>query len=202
MQKAGQDLARRAAATLAHALRRVGQRALPSYDIDIHRGELIDLRASSATAGSDPFAEACRAVERVFGWPMLDLAYLCPKGGVISASHPVNVVGDGSILDVNADRFGEGHEVRLLHPGDAEYGRFRPAFSGERHPGTHPAEFVGLQQDWDGVPDQVRELDGLRRRGPFWWLQEIGSATVARPPSLWFGGRRLDRPRAGLIPAH
>ena len=161
------DRARRAAATLAHALRSLGGRSLPAWDADIHPRDVSRLRRSAAPDAPDPFLAAC---------------------------HPVNVIGDGSLLDANADRFREGHRIRVIHPGDGDYCRFRPRFTADRHPGNSPAEFAGLAGEWAGVADEVVEARRRDRGGPFWWLADLRAIAASSPPSLAHV-RGLDRPR-------
>ncbi len=106
------------------------------------------------------------------GWERACVGYLSMDGGMICASHYVNILGDGTILDATADQFGEGHDVRVVHPGDIEYGRYRPDFSEDYHPGLEPVQLAAWMPDWNGVEDFDAQDADMDARGPAWWLDD------------------------------
>lgn len=170
------DCAGRAPAMLAQALRRVGPHTRPPSDLDECLTEIRSARAQArANARGDQCDAVSEALEGRFGWPRMEVSYLSVSGAVICAWHNVNLTRDGSLLDANADRFGEGHDVRLLHPGDTDYGRYRPAFQHDWNPASHPADFTGLDKDWQGVPDREMQLRAEQALGPYWWLRDTGA---------------------------
>lgn len=116
-----------------------------------------------------------------FALERMSVTYLDPTGEVIFTGHVVSILEDGSILDPTADQIGEGHDVRLLRPDDPEYGRYRPEFFEDFHPG-HPDVEPGLLDDWQpfwsGMLDGEREDENRSRLGEGWWLDDK-SALIA-----------------------
>lgn len=106
------------------------------------------------------------------GWERVCVGYLSTDGGMVCASHYVCVLGDGTIVDSTADQFGEGHDVRVVHPGDPEYGRYRPDFSEDYHPGLEPVHLAAWLPDWKGLEDFDAQDADTEARGPAWWLED------------------------------
>lgn len=104
-----------------------------------------------------------------YGWERLPVTYLDPHGRVICAGHLINALPDGSLLDSTADQFGEGHSVRVLRPGDPDYGRYRPEFDEEVNP-VHYGEFQDFW--WDGSPDFDNQDKVRAELGYGWWLKD------------------------------
>ena len=102
-------------------------------------------------------------------WEGLSVSYLDPWGRVICCGHCINILPDGSLLDSTADQFGEGHDVRLLAPGDPEYGRYRPEFDEDFHPGQceEAARFY-----WTGLLDHQAQDRMTQQLGHGWWLED------------------------------
>jgi hypothetical protein len=108
------------------------------------------------------------------GLGRLGVTYLDRTGEVVISGHYVNLLADGSILDPTADQTGEGHDVRLLRPGDPEYGRYRPEFDEEYHPGACP-ELDAWLPFWSGESDYLRQDKVTRERGKGWWVEDPGA---------------------------
>ena len=75
------------------------------------------------TGGGPCSAAVASAVERYFGWQRQRGVYLTMDGEPI-ATHVWNVLPMGEILDATSDRFGEGHDIRVLLPHEAEAVRY------------------------------------------------------------------------------
>lgn len=111
------------------------------------------------------------ALEAEHGWRRCGVAYVSPEGEVICEAHVVNVLSDGTIVDATADQFGEGDEVRVVRPGDLAYGRYRPEFYDDFHPGISPSA-AAWAGDWTGEMDAEAAGRLQRERGPAWWLDD------------------------------
>lgn len=115
------------------------------------------------------------AIDNRFGWPMVgDGTYLSRDGRVICGSgHCWNVLPDGSVLDATADQWCEGHNVRIVRPGEADYLRYRVGFQDGFNPGTPNPRWPELAAcPWEGVSDA--RLDGRAglERGHGWWSDD------------------------------
>lgn len=114
-------------------------------------------------------------LEADYGLTRLSVTYLAPNGEVAFSAHLVNLLKDGSILDSTADQIGEGHDVRLLRPDDPEYGRYRPEFYEDYHPGhpdVEPGSLDAWSDLWTGTVDYVQEDQIRAERGTGWWLED------------------------------
>ena len=113
----------------------------------------------------------CEELETGRGWRRCGVAYLSEGGEVVCEAHFVSVLADGTIVDATADQFGEGDEIRVVRPGDALYGRYRPEFYQDFHPGISPgaAAWAG---DWTGELDMDAAIRLEAERGPAWWVGE------------------------------
>jgi hypothetical protein len=106
-----------------------------------------------------------------YGCGRMGVSYLSPEGEVICADHYVAVLSDGSILDPTSDQMGEGHDMRLLRTDDPEYGRYRPGFFEDFHPGHHDNAGADAWADLPHVVDDAAQQDLLgTERGCGWWL--------------------------------
>ena len=104
-----------------------------------------------------------------YGWERLAVSYLDAQGRVICAGHYVNALPGGALLDATADQFAEGHDIRVLQPTDAEYGRYRPEFDDEINPRQYP-EFADFY--WDGVDDCESAQKVEDALGITWWCKD------------------------------
>jgi hypothetical protein len=128
------------------------------------------VRVAEGGGGMCHFVSEILASER--RWAQLSVGYLSLDGAMICASHYVNVLGDGTLLDATADQFGEGHDIRIVRPDDPEYGRYRPEFYEDYNPGIDPVALADWLPDWIGLIDFDAQdvVDG--ERGPAWWLDD------------------------------
>jgi len=108
----------------------------------------------------------------LFGWDRLAVSYLSPSGELITSGHFVSLLSDGTIVDPTADQFGEGRNVVVLSPGDQGYGRYRPEFYQDFHPGTHPDVLSGWAGSWAGEFDVDAEMRLRKERGYGWWVDD------------------------------
>ena len=111
------------------------------------------------------------ALEAEHGWRRCGVAYVSADGEVICEAHVVNVLADGTIVDATADQFGEGDEVRVVRPGDPAYGRYRPEFYDDYHPGIS-ASAAAWAGDWAGEMDAEAAGRLQRERGAAWWVDD------------------------------
>lgn len=144
---------------------------------DVTEAVLSDIRSlRSRFREAEGGGGMCHAVSedlgRSRGWTPLSVGYLSLDGTVICAGHYVNVLRDGTLLDATADQFGEGHDIRVLRPGDAEYGRYRPEFYEDYHPGIEPVELAAWARDWNGDVDCDAQDIATDERGAAWWLDD------------------------------
>lgn len=131
------------------------------------------------------------------------VSYLDRVGEVICAAHMICILQDGTILDPTADQFGEGHDVRILRPDDPEYGRYRPEFTQDYHPGHEDGTTVtGWAKFWSGRADDDRQDALTAERGEGWWLEDVSllEAYFSEQAKVADGYYRpyLDRRIAGL----
>lgn len=109
---------------------------------------------------------AAQALERSFGWPSCRGIYMSCAGEPISP-HCWNFRPDGAIVDATADRFGEGNDVRLVLPTDADHRRYRrPALAAVL------PDLAGQMAPSDALTARAEELAAAR--GPGWWLPDPG----------------------------
>lgn len=137
-----------------------------------------------------------------YGLGRLAVSYLAPDGTVICAGHYVNYLSDGSILDPSADQFGEGHDVRLLRPDDPEYGRIRPEFYEDFHPGLYPDELAEWLPFWKGVIDFDAQDTMNQERGRGWWVEDpslLRAHYSERQQYALATGRQMDQKDAALM---
>jgi hypothetical protein len=129
---------------------------------------ILDMREMiRAEAGGGPCsATVAGAIERNFGWQRRRGSYLTADGEPISP-HVWNVLPMGEILDATADRFGEGHDIRVVLQQEGDVTRYcqpplailMPGLAGE----VAPSESIIL-----------RAADLAASRGPGWWLADTG----------------------------
>lgn len=106
------------------------------------------------------------------GWKRLTVSRISPSGDVICAAHYVSVLADGTIVDPTADQFGDGHDIRILKPGDAGYGEYRPEFNCDYNPEIYPEELSGWAEYWAGEEDYDAQDRLAEERGVAWWLED------------------------------
>lgn len=117
-------------------------------------------------------------IEHYLGWERVSGTYLCKDGDVIcGGGHLWNVLPDGAVLDSTADQFGEGHDIRIVEPGDPDWQRYDMEWYPDYHPGHEnynpswdklrrtPDKFAG-EMDYD-ADDRLQ-----RERGDFWWVSD------------------------------
>lgn len=111
-------------------------------------------------------------LENYFGWPAFSGVYLAPDGAPV-ALHAWNLLPDLAILDACADRFGEGHGVRVVRPDESDWRRFRKEWTAQHNPSLadrHP-ELLGTT--WTGRDDQSRMAAAADLHGGApWWLPD------------------------------
>lgn len=133
-----------------------------------------------AFGGGGMCHEVAPRIEREFGWPAVVGSYLTEAGEVIcGGGHVWNVLADGSILDATADQWCEGDDIRIIHPDDDAYLRYRVGFSPDGiHPGDGVTPWPELAgQSWDGRAD-VEVADGnFEARGDGWWTEDGAART-------------------------
>jgi hypothetical protein len=106
------------------------------------------------------------------GWEDISGVYTSLQGEVICEAHHWNRMPDGTIVDATADQFGEGHDVRLVLPGDDDYPRYRL----EWYQDWNPVETPDLSPSalgyslWTGELDADQAQRLKEQRGPSWWL--------------------------------
>lgn len=132
------------------------------------RDEIRDLDGGGGMCGL-----VTEELHGMFAWERLAVSYLSQTGEVVSSGHYVSLLGDGTIVDPTADQFGEGTGIVILSPGEAGYGRYRPEFYQDFHPGTHPDDLLGWQEWWSGEMDVDAEVRLRKERGYGWWVDDV-----------------------------
>ena len=118
----------------------------------------------------------CHAVADIlmskYGWPSEYGVYLAPSMEPVGGDHSWNRLPDGSILDATADQFQEGHDIRMVPPGDPEQARFRPEWSPDYNPGraAEYPELAGVA--WTGEYDVEWSRRLRDERGTGWWMAD------------------------------
>jgi hypothetical protein len=119
-----------------------------------------------------------------YGWDRVSGTYTSADyQDVAITGHLWNLLPDNSILDATADQTGEGHDIRVIHPSDPEYHRYRPEWYPDFHPDHEDfekfwAEYQPLSfPHYDGSKypkfsgeDDYTGQNRLRdERGDYWW---------------------------------
>lgn len=90
-----------------------------------------------------------------FGWGNYGGFYHAPDGRVIG-DHVWNVhEPSGTIIDATADQHGEGHDIKVVHPGDPDYGRYQ-----------YGDDEKDDERRWD------ESMKNRQEHGDFWWLKK------------------------------
>lgn len=125
------------------------------------------------------------------GLQRLSVSYLDGDGDIIISGHLVSILKDGTIYDPTADQIGEGHDMRILRIDDPEYGRYRPEFFQDYHPG-HPDvdddSLDGWKEFYTGQEDGDRENDIIAERGHGWWMEDKSHMIAYRQEQLRLSG--------------
>lgn len=106
------------------------------------------------------------------GVSRMAVTYLSPDGDVICCGHYISILPDGTLLDGTADQFGQGHDIRILRPGDAQYGLYRPEFYEDYSPGLYPDELKDWLPFWTGETDWDLQDRMTAERGLCWWVED------------------------------
>ena len=129
-----------------------------------------EFRVSEGGGGMCHLVSEALMSERGVG--RMAVTYLSSDGDVICCGHYINVLPDGVLLDFTSDQFGEGHDIRILRPGDTEYGRYRPEFYEDYSPGLNPVELKDWLPFWTGEIDWDLQDRMAAERGHCWWVED------------------------------
>jgi hypothetical protein len=107
-----------------------------------------------------------------FGWEFFSGAYTNAADECICSGHVWNLLPDGAVLDMTSDQFGEGHDHRVVEPGDPDFSRYRYEWFADYNPGMAQFKDDLAGVAWSGEFDDDQQ-DRLRaERGIGWWLDD------------------------------
>ena len=115
-------------------------------------------------------------IEFEYGWPAKSGAYTDLADDTICEFHFWNILPDGAILDSTADQFGEGNDIRIVAPSDADYCRYRDEWYDDYYPGHADHPEIG-NREWSGELDMDKVKRLRRERGNRWWIKENANHT-------------------------
>lgn len=124
-------------------------------------------------------------IEAEWGLDRIDGTYLDDNGRPITDGHMWNELPDGSILDATADQLGEGGDIDLIHPGEANYSRYYPYRSSDDE---NEADAIDAIQS--GHYDEATHL--RTELGDGWWLKDKSKLNAYREmqKEKYFSGDR------------
>ena len=117
--------------------------------------------ARSDAGGGACALEAAFLLEQYFGWPCISGVYLAGNGEPI-ALHTWNLLSGGGILDATADRFGEGHDIRTVLPGDPDWSRYRLEWTRDPQVSPHSGRAIGERKDSGEWAMFTKRLETMR----------------------------------------
>ena len=145
---------------------------LPEPDTDM-LVEVRDLRDAlrEEAYGAQQVGEIAAHVEMYWGWPAVRGVYTDGADEAI-ALHSWNLLPDGAVLDVSADRFGESRDVVVIAPGDPAWSRYRQEWTQDFNPATPGVSPEVAACPWTGTPDMTTILERRAEYGQApWWLE-------------------------------